>query len=94
MTVWIAVPSLADGVDLLGGIVTLRSGAVDPDALAYLGAALVALVLFDRREVVRVARESRPDPATNLRLMGFAALVLGIVVFSGNAPRAFLYFQF
>jgi D-alanyl-lipoteichoic acid acyltransferase DltB (MBOAT superfamily) len=94
MTVWITAPSVGDGIELLEGLVTLRSGESDVDAVAYLLLALVALVLFDRREVVRVAREGQLDPATNLRLTAFASLVVGIVVFSGNAPQAFLYFQF
>ncbi|OWY60091.1 hypothetical protein B7486_71070 [cyanobacterium TDX16] len=94
MTVWITVPTAAAGLDLFAGLLTLRSGPADPDAIVYLLASLIGLVLLDRREFVRVSREGSPDPATNARLIGFAMLIVGIVVFSGSPTRAFLYFQF
>lgn len=86
--------SFANALDVVRGIVTLRPGPVDANALTLLllaGAATLAIDL-SQRGVLRVGSPLSWPPAPRGAVL--AALGLAVVVFSGGAPVPFIYFQF
>ena len=91
---WLAADDLGGGVDLLSRVVLPRGGPFDLDGFVFLVYGVLALLLFDRRELRVLALEGRPDPPGNVRIAAFALMVAGIVVFSGQASVPFLYFRF
>ena len=91
---WIRTGAISQSLDLYRHLLVPSGHGLDIDALMLLGYAVVALVLVDARQVTMEEREARPDPVTTLRAAGFGAMVLFIIVFSGEAPQPFVYFQF
>lgn len=69
-------------------------GPVALDDILFLAASLVALVVLDRRERIRQRFEGHVDPPTVLRAVGFGAMAVAILVFSGSSSETYLYFRF
>jgi D-alanyl-lipoteichoic acid acyltransferase DltB (MBOAT superfamily) len=92
--VFFRAESVGQALEYLRGVVTLRPGPVDRDALITLVAAVVAMFVIDwsqRRSGDQLVM-MRWGAAT--RGLAFGALLLGIVIYSGGAPVPFIYFQF
>lgn len=86
--------SFTDAWAYLTGIVTLRSGAVDRTALSIILPALVVTVAIDVAQRATSRHEaigSWPVPA---RGFAYGMALVAFIVFSGEAPVPFLYFQF
>jgi len=92
--VWVIAPDVTAALDLYRSIFSFQGGATDWDGLMLAAFAVVGLVLTDRRELVRDQRIGTWDPPSNLRLLGFAAMLLFVVVFSGAVARPFFYLRF
>lgn len=92
--VWVIAPDVASALDLYRALFSFQGGTVDWDGVLLLGIGVVALVLTDRREVVREDRLGTWDPPTPARIVGFAVMLLGIVVFAGAVSRPFFYLRF
>lgn len=92
--VWVIAPDVSSALELYRSLFAFEGGTTDWDGLALLAFAVVGLVLTDRRELVREERVGTWDPPTNLRLVGFATMILLIVVYSGVAARPFFYLRF
>ncbi|MCB0971306.1 MAG: MBOAT family protein [Acidimicrobiales bacterium] len=90
----VVVSSLDDSLDVYGALLGFRGGPVSVALAWYLAAALVALVVVDRREERREARAGRRDPVTLARAIAFGVYLLAIVVSAGPASRSFIYFAF
>jgi len=86
--------SMSEAGDVLGGIVTLRSGDVPADAVAALAVLGGLMVLID------LAQRLTGDELVLLRLptvpqgLAYGLAATGLVVFSGGTPVPFIYFQF
>ena len=93
---WVIFRARSIGVagDILHGIVTLRPGPVNFDAIALLVPVAVLALLLD------LAQRQADDHEAVLRwpVVGqaatFTVFVLAMVVFSGGTPVPFIYFQF
>lgn len=93
---WVLFRASSIGVagDMLGGIISLRPGPVNFDAIVIL--VLVGTITL----VLDLAQRQTDDHEALLRwpLVGqtaaFAVFLLAIVVFSGGTPVPFIYFQF
>lgn len=93
--------TFTEAFEVIGGIFTLRAGAIDVSALALV--ALVTVVSFGI-DLIQRAQESPSESERSWSewkhwpalVQGgvYAVLVLGIVVFSGSPPVEFIYFQF
>jgi alginate O-acetyltransferase complex protein AlgI len=86
--------TLTEALRYFKGILTLRPGPVDPNAVAVLLVASLAVLAIDLAQ--RRARDHEvfltwPAPARGVAYGAFATLIL---VFSGGAPVPFIYFQF
>lgn len=92
--VWVIAPDVSSALDIYRSLLRFEGGTTDWDALVLTAFAVVGLVLTDRRELVREERVGTWDPPTNLRLLGFATMILLIVVYSGVAARPFFYLRF
>jgi D-alanyl-lipoteichoic acid acyltransferase DltB (MBOAT superfamily) len=80
--------------DYLGGLMTLRPGAVSASAVWTVVPALLVTIVIDlaqRRAGMHEAIGRWPAVARGL---AYGAGVTTFIVFSGNAPVPFLYFQF
>jgi alginate O-acetyltransferase complex protein AlgI len=86
--------SFGQAARFLAGIFTLRPGPFDPDALALL--VLLGGISFAIDLVQRNARDETVflSWAPTARGALYAALVVGILLFSGSTPVPFIYFQF
>lgn len=92
--VFFRAESFGQAFDLLRGVVTLRSGSIDKNALALvilLGLTAVAIDLAQRNFASHTVVLRWPAPA---RGVIYAALLVGVVVFSGAQQVPFIYFQF
>ena len=92
--VFFRAPSIGDALRYLKGILTLRPGPVDRDALLVLACASVAALVIDVAQ--RRAREHEVVlrwPAA-VRGVTYATFGVAILLFSGGAPVPFIYFQF
>ena len=91
---WIRTGAIGSGLELYGALFTPSAGGIDVDMAFLFLYALVAMVLTDNRQVQMERVEGTPDPVTLSRAVGFGAMVVLIVVFSGAPPQPFVYFQF
>lgn len=91
---FVAVTHLADSLRLYGALFRFDGTGPSGDLVAMVAMALVALVLVDHREQRREARAGHPDPVNLARALAFGVMVVAIVVYSGPAPRTFVYFTF
>ncbi len=85
--------SPASLVDTYAQLLRIQSG-FDSKLIGLAVLAFVAMWLVDRREVRREATVPRPDPVTAPRALAFGLMVTAIVIYSGPAPRSFVYFAF
>ena len=78
----------------LSGIVSLRSGAIDRNAVYTLALATAAMFTID--VVQRRARDHAAilNWAPTRRGLAYGAMVVGIILFSGGTPVPFIYFKF
>lgn len=90
---WVRTGSVGASLRLYGQLIWPRFAPVDQNLLILFVYALVALVLLDRREAEIERHEGRADPMTLGRAVGYGAMVVLIVVYSGQAPVPFVYFQ-
>ncbi len=81
-------------VDIVRGIVTLRAGRVDADAVVLTLAAALAVLLIDlaQRRTARHEAVLAWPPA--VRGLAYGTAVTAVVVCSGGTPVPFVYFQF
>lgn len=91
---WIRTGAVDSGLDLYGALLTPSTASVDADMLFLFLYGLVAMILVDNRQVQMEKREGTADPVTTLRAVGFGAMIVLIVLFSGAPPQPFVYFQF
>lgn len=91
---WIRTGAIGSGLDLYGALLRPATGAIDVDMLFLFLYGLVAMILVDNRQVRMEKVEGTPDPVTIPRAVGFGAMIVLIVVFSGAPPQPFVYFQF
>lgn len=91
---WIGSPSIADTIETYKVLLGFQGGPLVGNVLWFLAFGAVALLLLDGRERVRLARSGTPDPPTLLRALGFATMVVAIIVFSGTPTQPFIYFRF
>lgn len=92
--VFFRAETFTDAWHYLGGLVTLRAGPVDRTAVWIVVPALVVMVVIDvaqRRMARHEALMAWPRVARGL---AYGAAAIAFVVFSGEAPVPFLYFQF
>ncbi|HEY2429423.1 MAG TPA: MBOAT family protein [Acidimicrobiales bacterium] len=87
-------PNFTVAYHYLGGILKLRGGGVDSNAVATLVLAGGAMLVLDI-----VQRRTRDHAALlgwvpTMRGLAYGAMLLGIVVFSGGTPVPFIYFRF
>jgi uncharacterized membrane protein (DUF4010 family) len=86
--------TLSDAGAYYGEILAFASPPFDWDSFGLFLYALVALVLLDRREHRLEEAEGTRDPVNATRAVGWGAMVVAIVVFSGTTAQPFVYFQF
>jgi D-alanyl-lipoteichoic acid acyltransferase DltB (MBOAT superfamily) len=91
---WIGSPTVSATLDTYRALLGFRGGGIDGDTVGFLLLAVASLLLLDGRERVRQARSGRPDPPTPLRALGFGAMVVAIVIFSGASTQPFIYLRF
>jgi D-alanyl-lipoteichoic acid acyltransferase DltB (MBOAT superfamily) len=91
---WVRAGSVPEALRLYGDLLWPDSFSVTPDHLFLFLYALTALILVDRREHQMELLEGKPDPPTNLRIVGWSVMIVLITVFSGAPPQPFVYFQF
>ncbi len=91
---WIGSPTIHDTLRTYGVLLGFRGGPIVGEVGWFLVLAIVALLLLDTRERERMARSGTPDPVTLLRVLGYATMVVAIIVFSGTPSSPFLYFRF
>lgn len=92
--VFFRAATFTDAWDYLTGLLTLRSGVVERTAVWIVVPALVVTIAIDfaqRRATRHEAIMSWPRP---IRGLVYAAAAVAFIVFSGDAPVPFLYFQF
>jgi D-alanyl-lipoteichoic acid acyltransferase DltB (MBOAT superfamily) len=92
--VWVIAPDVPAAFDLYRSIFGFEGGPTDWDGLVLAAGGVLALVLTDRRELVRDGRVGTWDPPTTVRLLGFGVMLVLIVVFSGAVTRPFFYLRF
>jgi hypothetical protein len=85
---------LEQALNYLGGIVTLRGGGLNPDAVALLVAGVVAAVGIDLLQRNTRTEEPVLDWGPVARGAAYAVMIVSIVVFSGGTSVPFIYFQF
>lgn len=90
---WVRTGSVASSLRLYGQLAWPRLAPVDQNLVILFVYALAALVLLDRREAEIERNEGKPDPMTLGRAVAYATMVVLIVVYSGQAPVPFVYFQ-
>lgn len=90
---WVRTGSVESSLRLYGQLAWPRFAPVDQNLVLLFAYALVALLLLDRREAEIERNEGKPDPMTLGRAVAYGAMVVLIVVFSGQAPVPFVYFQ-
>ncbi len=90
---WVRTGSVESSLRLYGQLAWPRLAPIDQNLLMLFGYALLALILLDRREAEIERHEGKPDPMTLGRAVAYGAMVVLIVVFSGQAPVPFVYFQ-
>jgi alginate O-acetyltransferase complex protein AlgI len=92
--VFFRAPNFSVALHYLAGIVKLRPGPVDVNAVATLAFASIAVLLIDaaQHRTRDHAAILRWPPA--LRGTAYGAMLLPIIVFSGGTPVPFIYFRF
>ncbi len=90
---WVRTGSVESSLRLYGQLAWPRFAPIDQNLLMLFAYALVALILLDRREAAIERHEGKPDPMTLGRAVAYGTMVVLIVVFSGQAPVPFVYFQ-
>ena len=86
--------SFTQAFELLGGLASLRAGAVNVDAvilLVILGIASIAIDLTQRNRLSHTYILNWPAPARGL---AYATMLLSVFIFAGEQPVPFIYFQF
>lgn len=91
---WVRTGSVAASLRLYEQLIWPRFAPVDQNLLILFAYALGALILLDRREVQIEKHEGRADPMTLGRALGYGVMVVLIVIYSGQAPVPFVYFEF
>jgi len=90
----VAANSLGDIVDLYKALVIPSWARANWDLVAQAVLCVGALVLVDGRERRRERQAGKPDPVNVARAAAFGLMVLAVVIYSGPAPRTFVYFHF
>jgi len=90
---WVRTGSVESSLRLYGQLAWPRFAPIDQNLLMLFAYALFSLILLDRREAEIERHEGKPDPLTLGRAVAYGAMVVLIVVFSGQAPVPFVYFQ-
>jgi D-alanyl-lipoteichoic acid acyltransferase DltB (MBOAT superfamily) len=92
--VWLGAPDAPSALHAYRLLVVPSAGPIDGAALLTLVLGATALVLLDQRERVMYRVEGAWDPPTRARMLGFAVMVVGVVVYAGASSQPFVYFQF
>jgi hypothetical protein len=80
--------------DYLAGLVTLRPGPVARTAVWIVLPALLVTVLIDLAQRRGAQHEAMMSWPAAVRGLAYGAALVAFIVFSGDAPVPFLYFQF
>lgn len=80
--------------DYLGGLLTLRPGEVSRTAVWIVVPALLVTVIIDIAQRRAGVHEAIIQWPAAVRGLAYAAALMAFVVFSGDAPVPFIYFQF
>ena len=86
--------SFSQAADYVRGIATLRAGALPLVDGLLLALVLAAAVTLDLSQRIGRRHEAILSWPAVVRGAGMAAMVAGVVLFSGQATVPFLYFQF
>jgi len=92
--VFFRADTFTDAWDYLGGLLTLRPGAVDRTAVWIIVPALLVTLTIDLAQRVGARHEAMMSWPRLVRGFAYGAAAIAFVVFSGDAPVPFLYFQF
>jgi D-alanyl-lipoteichoic acid acyltransferase DltB (MBOAT superfamily) len=87
-------PSARVAADIIGGIVTLRPGPVNFDAIALLVPIAALALILDLAQRQADDHEAVLQWRVPAQAVIFAVFLLAIVVFSGGTTVPFIYFQF
>ncbi len=90
---WVRTGSVAASLRLYGQLIWPHFAPIDQNLMILFAYALGALILLDRREAEIERHEGRPDPMTLGRAVGYGAMAVLIIIYSGQAPVPFVYFQ-
>ena len=90
---WVRTGSVGASVRLYGQLAWPRFAPVDQNLMILFVYAVGALILLDRREAEIERNEGKSDPMTLGRAVAYSTMVVLIIVFSGQAPVPFVYFQ-
>ena len=90
---WVRTGSVEASLRLYGQLLWPRPAPIDQNLVILFAYALVALILLDHREAAIERREGKPDPMTVGRALAYGLMAVLIIVFSGQAPVPFVYFQ-
>ncbi|MGI8939958.1 MAG: MBOAT family O-acyltransferase [Iamia sp.] len=90
---WVRTGSVGASLRLYGQLLWPRFAPIDQNLMILFAYALGALILLDRREAEIERRDGKTDPMTLGRALGYGAMVVLIVIYSGQAPVPFVYFQ-
>lgn len=92
--VFFRAATFTEAWDYLTGIVSLRAGAVDRTAVWIVIPAVVATLIIDLTQRRGVRHEAITTWPRLVRGLAYGAAAIAFIVFSGDAPVPFLYFQF
>ena len=92
--VFFRADTFTDAWDYLTGIATLRSGPVERTAVWIVIPALVVALVVDLAQRRAAHHEAIMSWPRLVRGFAYGAAAIAFVVFSGDAPVPFLYFQF
>ena len=90
----VAANSLQQIVDLYTTLLLPSWAPANWDLVAQGILCVGALILVDSRERRRERQAGKPDPVNPARAAAFGLMVLAVVIYSGPAPRTFVYFHF
>ena len=92
--VFFRAATFTEAWDYLIGLITLRPGAVERTAAWIIVPALIVTIVIDLAQRRGASHEALMTWPSLVRGLAYGAAAVTFIVFSGDAPVPFLYFQF
>ena len=92
--VFFRADGLTEAFDILVGIATLRGGAIDRTAISIVIPALAVTLVIDITQRVTGSHSGLSQWQPLARGVAYGLGIVALIVFSGQAPVPFIYFQF